>query len=347
MKSTFTLFILTAVAITLSAQPEISDTWVPKPGDTWRQLAALDSVSPGEAGADVTWDFSDLGVGFPFQLTFEWIDTAGTPYVDSFPDANLCVTLGLGGFGTNYGYYRDGDNTFEYHGQGGDFGVDILLDPQSFAYIGLQYGETVVDSYLIVRHNTFLGTDTVPGASTFTYDGYGTVILPDVTIENAIRIYQEDIEKDSTTFFGSGSVSIDSLTTYAWIAEGSVFPVVQWQRSRFVTRLYLNGEIFNEELDDPEYTFSYDPDYGTTSSVYNASRNLATAKVYPTTTSGDLTIELEGDSERDFRILSMEGRALRGGNLSGSLTQMNVGDLPAGTYILLIEEHTPQLFVRQ
>ena len=347
MKATFTLLTLITTGLIISAQPTISDDWVPEPGDTWRQVVALDSVSPGEAGADVMWDFSNLGIGFPYSLSFNWIDTMGTPYVDSFPNANLCVTLGFGGFGTNYGYYRDGENTFEYHGQGGDFGVDILLDPQSFAYIDLDFGETVVDSYLIVRHNDFLGTDTLPGASTFTYDGYGTLMLPDVTIENAIRIYQEDIEKDSVPQYNFVNVSIDSLTTYAWIAEGSVFPVVQWQRSRSVSRLYLAGDLFTEDISDPEFTFSYDPDYGQTSSVTSSSIKLPQAKVYPTATSGNLTIELEEEGERDFRILTMEGRAIRGGNLAGSLTQLNIGDLIPGTYILLIAGYTPQTFVRQ
>ena len=105
--------------------------------------------------------------------------------------------------------------------------------------------------------------------------------------------------------------------------------------------------LFTEDIGDPEFTFSYDPDYGQTSSVTSGAIKLSQAKVYPTATSGNLTIELETEGERDFRILTMEGRAIRGGNLAGSLAQLNVGDLIPGTYILLIEGYTPQTFVRQ
>ena len=240
----------------LSAQPVIPSDWIPGVGDEWKQVLAPELQEPGEGGANVVWDFSDLSlVGAQYELTYHWLDPEETPYVDSFPDANICADFELSGFGSgfSYSYYRDNGESFDFFGSASQFGSDVYSNPQSLRYIGLEYGTTLEDDYESVRYTNFTDPDTVAGVSTFLYDGYGTLKLPDATIENAVRIYQTDIIYDSTVTAFSADVYADTIISYAWIAEGSVMPVALWQRSVSVSRFYLNDMLFGEDFEGPRY----------------------------------------------------------------------------------------------
>ncbi|MDZ4822901.1 MAG: hypothetical protein SH856_05535 [Flavobacteriales bacterium] len=63
MKTTFTLLLVLA-AVTLTAQPTLTYSNVgPQAGDSFDVHSLTGWTDPGASGANVTWDFSDLGDG--------------------------------------------------------------------------------------------------------------------------------------------------------------------------------------------------------------------------------------------------------------------------------------------
>ncbi len=349
MMKTLTLTLLSnLVMVAMLAQPTISDDWVPQVDDIWNASLTFETPDLGEAGANVTWDFSDVNVeNFYFEIIFNWVDPAETPYVDSFPDATICADLeapGIGG-GFAYGYYRSGDSGFEYLGSGSEFGFDIFSDPQTFDFIGMDFEATVVDSYELVRYNNFTDPRMSKGATSYTYDAYGTLILPDVTVSDAIRIFQIDVETDSIVQASLATVRVDSLISYAWIADGSVFPVALWQISTSYSRTYLFGELIGEEVEGPDTSFSINPDYSLTSALANHFE-LPDLDVFPTIAKGELNVRVDMNSTLQYSIYTLSGNQVDQGYLDGDVTTINVGHHHPGYYAIKVDGYAPRLFVR-
>jgi hypothetical protein len=344
MKKYATFIALICLHPVLFGQPIVSEFWVPQIGDKWDQSATHAIPDYGPGGADATWDFSEVdSSGFIGSFTFQWIDTTGTPYIDSFPDANICAKLGVGSFST-YGYYREDNQGFHYLGSGSQFETQILYEPQTFDYIGLMYTETAIDSYKVVSYTTFSDPDSVLGFSSFEYDGYGTLQLPEASIDNAIRIHEFDIRYDSTDNFGSANVTLDTLETYAWIAEGSIFPVAQWQRSITYNRQYILGNLFSENVDGPDTIFAYNPNYTGPTAVKSVA-DRPELKAYPTIANQMITLDGLPPDHSAFHIYSMNGRLVQQGKLDGNV--VHVADIAPGPYILSVGQFKPFLFLKQ
>jgi hypothetical protein len=341
MKALFTL-LFNLIIITMYAQPVISDSWIPQIDDVWRQSVTFETPEPGESGANINWDFSDVNVdNFYFEILFNWIDPAGTPYVDSFPESNICANFE----GFAYGYYRSDESQFEYLGSGSEFGTDLFTDPQTFRYIGMDFETTVVDSYEVVRYNNFFDPTMTKGATSYTYDAYGTLVLPNVTISDAIRIFSIDIETDSSSSGALSTVRGDSTTTYAWIADGSVFPVAQWQRTSSYLRLYINGDLLSEDIEEPEITFSINPDYSLTSSVAGH-EPLPALDVFPTIARDEVNVRFDVGSPLDYIIYSMTGSPMDRGFLSGDVTAIDIGQFGPGYYVLQVDGYASNVFLK-
>lgn len=346
MKTSITMFIYYLLVISLSAQPRISDSWVPEPGDSWTAALTIETPSPGEGGENVTWDYSDLNVnGYQYVIDFEWLDPATTPYVDSFPDATVCSVLGAGGF-NNYGYYQKSEGSFSYLGTGGDFVIDLFTDPQEFNYINMDYGETRIDTYELVRYTNYSSPSMPIGTTSNTYDGYGKLVLPQFTIDDVVRIYQVDVEVDSTGDASiAANVRIDSLITYAWVAEGSVFPVVQWQRSSGLSRTYIFGEITLEEADEAEEVFTINPFYDNTSDVRELA-NLKDINVYPNASSEFILVSIDANEQNKYEIFSLQGKLVKQGRLSGLETKIDIAEIQNGYYLLTIPGYRPKKILK-
>ncbi len=330
--------------LALQSQPVVSEFWIPQIGDNWKQTVTNAIPAYGPSGAQVQWDFSGIdSSGFVGSFAFSWIDTTGTPYIDSFPEANICAKSGGGSF-ASYNYYRADDQGFHYLGGGNQFEIQILFETQTFNYIGLEFGETAIDSYKVVVYNSFSDPDTTLGFSSFEYDGYGTLLVPGISIDEAIRIHEYDVRYDSTDNFGSPSVVIDSLETYAWIAEGSVFPVAQWQRSVTYTRQYILGNLFSEDVDGPDTIFAYNPDYSMPSAVKSIA-DLPKLVSYPSLVDNMITIEGLPLDYQLYRIYSTDGCLVDRGHVNGNV--IDVPEISPGSYVVTIGGYRPFLFVKR
>ncbi|HRH70796.1 MAG TPA: hypothetical protein PLB89_14940, partial [Flavobacteriales bacterium] len=133
----------------------------------------IDAVTdPGESnpeldGEDVTWDFSTATTSEVAAAAF--IPPVGTPYAASFPTANLCFRLDLGG-DFRYSYYFLSPSGLDMLAE--DLGTPDAVqytDPKTVLQFPFTYGTSYVDEF------AYEGTDySVTRACT----GHGTVVLP-------------------------------------------------------------------------------------------------------------------------------------------------------------------------
>src|SRR5258708_2319670 len=103
------IFILVA-SLNSFAQPTITATGLNAViGDQFTSNTAA-WMSPGNAGANQTWDLSTLVAGTTTTVTA--VATAATPYATSFPNANLATYDG----NTTYGYYKTSSTSWQNMG---------------------------------------------------------------------------------------------------------------------------------------------------------------------------------------------------------------------------------------
>lgn len=342
MKTVIPLLISMIIFSVLTAQPKLDDSWIPQAGDTWTQRVSQDRIDPGPAGANVIWDFSEINPSYVFRITFNWVDPSTTPYVDSFPDATIAAVID--GFGESYGYYRKSEDRFEFLGTGDEVFFERYTDPQTFAFFDLGFEETATDQYKVVDY--FFDTrDTLSGQTSFTYDGYGTLLLPEAEVSNAIRIHELDVQNDTTGNSFLYTVYSDTLESYAWIANESVFPIVLIQYSSYRSQTYLDGELISEEMEEPEYIFALNPAV-MTSSLDNPEVVDQGYELYPRMAQDQLTLNFEEFTSANYQILSITGQKLSAGRINGNPSSIEISHLPPGYHILALEGYPSQTFVK-
>jgi len=171
-------------------------------------------VPPGPAGADQTWDFSTLP-----QITehsYIFMDPSETPFQDSFPAANLAARMQ----DTTYFFYNLTGSTVESIGLAKDqpgFGIiemDLALDPERIISVPFTFGNSESD--------TFEGTQGalgvqqyISGTKSIEADAWGTLILPNGTYMNTIRLREERTQSSVGAVYES--------EVHRWISPDRVF----------------------------------------------------------------------------------------------------------------------------
>jgi Secretion system C-terminal sorting domain len=168
-------------------------------------FAEATNFDPGPAGANQTWDFSNL------QLTLGGVDTpqvvSETPFASQFPTANNCYKFS-GLFPPDRYYYQNVTaGKYEILGLAitATTGDNYTPNPRTFATFPYSYGTVYNDTYRST-------TDPVETSVVATYDAYGTIILPIGTYTNVIR---QKVVKDGT------------VTNYNWFNVQPFYPILQ------------------------------------------------------------------------------------------------------------------------
>jgi hypothetical protein len=208
------LFFTAFIAISLSsyAQPVILDgSNTPDPGFSGT-LSIATTLDPGPAGADQVWDFSSLTF-VPLGAIIV-TDPSLTPMAASFPSANFCFSL----TGT-YSFFRFAPDKMEVQaytitaaGGPGDYSPN----PRTMMTFPFHYLDEFTDTWQLVGESV----NTV----TTTYDAYGTLITPDATYENVVRIAEN---------YGGGEID------YQWFSLDPLMFLMVYSESE--NQLYYSG----------------------------------------------------------------------------------------------------------
>jgi hypothetical protein len=224
-KKITTLLLLASVALTASAQiPTLTSTSNPIAGD-WYLHYATDTFNQGASGAMVTWDFHTL----PLHSTDTayWSACSASPLCSTFPGTTVYghqqgSTLGVYLHTTTTSQSVDG----EYNTGAIPFSnyEDLLRYP--FTY-GTTYVDTMIATFTSGSSFYRSGTITVTG------DAYGTLILPNATFTNALRVHRVEDYKDSIV--GVATMYTYHSDIYSWNVPNIRTEVLN------VTRFSANG----------------------------------------------------------------------------------------------------------
>lgn len=316
MKRNLTPLLLLAAA-GLFAQPSIQQVNL-NAGD----VLVLDVVFPitdaGPGGANAVWDFSGSFSGLEFPYTA--MGTAGTQHADSFPMASS--TLFMDGDSDFSGYYYfDFNGGFTEHGEVflDGTGVDqaVYSDPLTFFTTPLTVSSAGSDSYAKVTYTLWAPVNT-SGSHAWSVDGYGTLILPNATYTDVLRIHA--VQSVETII---GPVTIQSTREeWRWMKAGIPFSLL----------------TFAMDTEDEETEVSAQ----TALISFNGATGISDLpelpmRAFPNPVSDVLTLELKASGTVQYRVLDALGREVLQGEIiaSGTLRHsISVVALNAGLYLL-------------
>lgn len=183
--ATFTLALSLLTAGVIISQPVINSNSFYEPGD---YILSYDvdagEIADGPDGENKLWDFSQIT---PTQQSESWsgsvVDPATVDDFEFFGNANVALQLPNG----SNRYWRNDASGLVAMGQGGDQSLLEMTDPNAWLTYPFTYGSSTNDNasgtiYSTCRDYEWSSTSETEGV------GYGTLILPDGTYENVLKV---------------------------------------------------------------------------------------------------------------------------------------------------------------
>jgi len=139
-------------------------------------------------GANQIWDFSELETGI--QLWIRVLPLNLGLASNDFPNAEWLDWSELL-FGGDYqeGYLSHGPDGVSFEGYNSQTWKYTYTNPRLLHPFPMDYGDIVTDTWTAnVQHQITMSQNNRVGESTFEYDGYGTLILPHITINDVVRV---------------------------------------------------------------------------------------------------------------------------------------------------------------
>lgn len=230
---TATMVVLLLTAQLGFAQITLTQANAPVEGDVFEYVFVdATGISPGAAGADVTWDFSDLttvGAG----PSGDYADPATTAYASNFPTATLAeVNTG------SIIYYEVTATEMAIVGSVNLGATDLIIDYHNPS-TQMQYPFTYNSTFTDEGGRTYATLESRL-ERTVTADAYGTLILPIGTIENTLRVTSVQTLRDTVPTDPFGYFE-QEITLYEWFVEDRRDPVF----TQFASTVDDNGTITN------------------------------------------------------------------------------------------------------
>lgn len=326
MKKLLLLTLFTSFNIGLIAQPVITSENVYLIGDQTEIAWCSNPTAPGVAGADVIWDFSDLNE--IEEQVFDYIDPSSTIFGYQFPNSTLC---GVGS--DNYhSFYSVSDEHLIVEGyagyeQGSMDTIKILYsDVEEFIPIPFEFGDTHFDTF--EGATEALGF-AIPfeGEIDLEVDGYGTLILPNGTFENAVR-YHFNRTQENTIL---GQTTTNTKEQWGWMSPDYRF---------WLCLMEINNDGFGDE---DVVWYSKNP-----LTLSTEVEERETVEIYPNPLSVGESLQFNFDAESSalIELYSLQGRKIESFRMQVHTGENRISfrkNLPAGVYSLRIITETKHL----
>ncbi|MCH8903606.1 MAG: T9SS type A sorting domain-containing protein [Bacteroidetes bacterium] len=294
-----------------NTNPVIGETYMLHSADTA-------GLTEGSAGANITWDFSNITSTATFS--YSWVDASTTPKASSFMNADVANLSS--GF---YDYYSA--NSTAYSREGVVSATQVVIpysDPEKILEFPFTYNSTFTDS---LRASFFSGVAFERhGIITVTADAHGDLIMPYGTITDVLRIkIVEDYQDD---FMGSPLFLYDT-EVYMWYKPGTHWPIIA------LSTIWINGV--------PTFYASY---YDLNISDIEDLTLNNSINVYPNPSNGLINLRINsifGDIE--VIVTDACGKTVFQNvysDVSRSVQTIDLMGIPSGMYILTLknEEYT-------
>ena len=184
----YLIFFIALLPISSYSQPVITSSVFPPDGSILELVGRNQvDVQENNIGANITWDFSQLDIPTD-TLNLFFDESEGSAYDSLFPEANK-VSIIFFGQDSSFQYHSLTD--FEWELQGSAFGSTPTLLAYSNAETITKFPVTFEDTWIDSFAFKFGSSDIeFMGTGIYEVDGYGTLILPNGTYDNVIRIHK-------------------------------------------------------------------------------------------------------------------------------------------------------------
>jgi len=194
------------------------------------------NLSPGNAGANQTWDYSAIQAD-SYGIS-ENVPIANAPHRTTFTTANTCSHF-TGSLGEIWTYSLITPTKYEEIGivYVGVAMVNLSSNPRTFVEFPYTYNKTINDTYAVSGITYSFST---------LYDAYGTLRLPFGTFNNVVR--QKRIENASTE--------------YTWFNVNPFYPICTVNVSNgssSITMIKNLGTLATEQFDGKSAVVSPNP----------------------------------------------------------------------------------------
>ncbi|MBC8173946.1 MAG: T9SS type A sorting domain-containing protein [Chitinophagales bacterium] len=297
----------------ISAQPVITSSVFGTPGENYiMQGVAVDVFEAGDAGENVTWDFSSLSLSGATE-TRNIVESSTTIHADDYPEANVAIVVD----DTSFTYYNISSALLSIYGTATPSITQIFEDPADLTDFPVTYNDTKDDTFSGTAQ--LLGFDaTLEGVSSSVADGYGTIILPggasyDDVLRSKILL---NITGEVTGLPITGEIN---SIIYYWFKEGILGPVMQYTYTETLISGVPASALEFTQVND---ALLVDID---------APRAQLFFHVYPNPSTDLLYVESGGDAY--VTISNLQGNKMMTGEMinGGSI---NISSLPAGNYVM-------------
>ncbi len=310
MKKDLLCILITVIAFATFAQPTLTQTGCsPIIGDFF-PVNTGNYVSPGSAGANQNWNLTAITATSVTNYTV--VTVASTPNGASFPSANICLSGGP----SYYLYFNSISSTYEFYGLNQNPSVHIYSDPEDQLHFPFNYTDTYSDN-LVAISNSSAPNFTRAGVVNVTYDGYGTLTLPNGVFSNVARVHRLRTFTDN---FASSTITY-TYNVYDWYMTGTHYPLATvftasnslggngsygYYLNNLATGIEQNSFIENELNISPNPAFDV------------------------------LNIELKGN-ETEIEMYDVAGKIVRSNKIEGNgphKITLNLSDLESGVYFI-------------
>ncbi len=217
MKTTFLTSVFTFVSVGLFAQTSLTYENNALQTDNSYTFNEIQSPEPGNAGSNQIWDFSS-------------VQQIGKSLVSSLQDAPVSKVAGAGNYNLSlvengYDYFmKSSGNQLEELGYVNTEKKLILIysDPVVKMKYPFSYGDQFTDHFIGVAKYSETNTIDFFGDNWVAADGYGTLIMPDQILDNALRVKSV---KTGLQVNMCGTTDV-KIIKYAWYAPGYRYPVM-------------------------------------------------------------------------------------------------------------------------
>jgi len=233
------------------AQPTLTATGInPVIGESYT-INNGNYVSEGSSGANQTWDLSTIS-GSSGGLTNN-VTPSSTPNGSNFPTSNLAADNTTTG---STGYYFTSSSVLQILGAVGGSGSTVITysNYEDILHFPFNYNNSYNDqwaaSFQSAGYNYYR-----TGNTTVTADGYGTLITPNGTYTNVMRVHFVQDYQDST-YIGTPYIITYYNDEYIWYKEGvhatlaAVYTFTNSMSGTSTAGFYLTGTIGIDETNN-------------------------------------------------------------------------------------------------
>jgi hypothetical protein len=313
MKSPITVIFFLVFSATAFSQPTIQNMENFSIGTVLKFKECNSAgVNAGPSGASVTWDFSSLTL-LPDTTTELIIAPSEAPHDSLFPSANMVEKYSDG----RYVYFEKTSTENKLHGFADDGSGFLIKYPNSmlFARRPITYQDSISDIY--TTSFTSSGFDfRGQGTATIEADGYGTLILPNDTYNNVLRVKITQSQVDTIIQFGSTYQT--NTETYAWF-DGT-------HNSALLKIDSTISPTFQQK--SVSYLLSE-----TTSGIHMVNRSGLRLKIFPNPAADE--ISFNAPEQGSITVLNVLGRIIYQGNVPKGQSTVQTNQFPSGIYTLV------------